>query len=191
MSDNAPSWQVDYGYLDEIEQATGLNVAGCYQCRKCSNGCPVSDWMDLKPHEIVRLIILGAKDRVENSRTLWICASCQTCYSRCPNDIYIPQIMDYLKQKLVDSGAKAPEPNTKLFHESFLNEVRKRGRVFEGGLMQNYYMKSGQMFKLDTLVQNAKLGLAMFKKGRLALTPPKIKGSGEVKKIFEETKGDR
>ena len=42
-----------------VEDETGQKVRTCYQCKKCSAGCPVAFAMDLLPHEVMRLVIYG------------------------------------------------------------------------------------------------------------------------------------
>ncbi len=190
MTESNSAWVVDYGYLDEVQSGSGVNLAACYHCRKCSNGCPVSFAMDLRPEQVVRLICLGDRKRVESSSTIWICASCQTCLTRCPNDVDIPRLMDFLKEKLVARGEKGPEPNTRIFHQVFLRDVARRGRVFEGRMMQDYFIKSGQLSP-ELLLKNAKLGLSMFKKGRLTLLPSGVKRKGEIKNLFRTLGGAR
>lgn len=190
MTETDSGWVVDYSYLDEVQAGSGVDLAACYQCRKCSNGCPVAFAMDLRPEQIVKLILLGDRSRVEASSTIWLCASCQTCLTRCPNDVDIPRLMDFLKEKLVAAGAKSPEPKTTLFHQVFLKDMAKRGRIFEGGMMNQYLMKSGG-FTPDNLIKNAKLGLAMWKKGRLTLMPSGCKGKAEIKTLFKELGGSK
>lgn len=188
MTQNETGWQVDYSYLQEVQDGAGVELSSCYQCRKCSNGCPVAFAMDLRPEQLVKLILLGDRQRVENSHTIWVCASCQTCLTRCPNDIDIPRLADWLKERYLAQGGRPPEPRTALFHQTFIKDVGKRGRVFEGGLMRDYYLKSGDL-SVPTMLKNAKLGLAMFRKGRLALMPKGVKAKGEIKRLFKELGG--
>jgi CO dehydrogenase/acetyl-CoA synthase alpha subunit len=56
--------------------------------------CPVAFAMDYKPNQICRWS-LGMKERVLSSKTIWVCASCYTCSTRCPNDIDIAKVMDW------------------------------------------------------------------------------------------------
>ena len=83
--------------VKEVEEISGENLFGCYQCGTCSSGCPYIDDMDLTPDEVIRYIIL---DRLEvlNSKTLWLCSACFTCAERCPRDINITKIMEALRQ---------------------------------------------------------------------------------------------
>jgi heterodisulfide reductase subunit C len=184
-SQSGPDFEVDYDYLDEVQRGSGVDVAACYQCRKCSNGCPVAFAMDLRPEQVVKLVLLGDRERIESSRTIWICSSCQTCYTRCPNDVDIPRLMDWLKEGVEKKGVEAPEKSIQAFHQAFLNEVAKRGRVFEAGMMPSYLLNSGRINR-DELEYNARFALTMFKRGRLALLPQSIKGKKEFRALFEE-----
>lgn len=71
----------------ELVSIAQVDVKDCYQCMKCSSGCPFVAEMDYKPHQLMLLTKLGLFDYVLKSRSLWICASCLACSSRCPRDI--------------------------------------------------------------------------------------------------------
>ncbi|MBI5601994.1 MAG: 4Fe-4S dicluster domain-containing protein [Deltaproteobacteria bacterium] len=175
-------------FLDEVEQGSGIKVSACFQCRKCTNGCPVTFAMDIYPDQVMRYIQLGLKKEIRESATIWVCASCETCTTRCPNEIDIAGVMDFLKQSVVGEKAKAAESKVLAFHQAFLDDIRKRGRIFEAGLMQSYMLKSGawlQKMKDLTIMDEMRLGWTMYRKGRLNLLPKKIKGKEEVQKMFK------
>lgn len=182
----------DPTFLEEVEGGSGVKVSACYQCRKCTNGCPVTFAMDLVPDQVMRYIQLGLRRPVLDSATIWVCAACETCTTRCPNEVDIAGAMDFLKQTVVRTRGVAREKKVLAFHEVFLNDIRKRGRVFEAGLMQSYLLKSGEAFsKLKDLsiLEEMRLGWTMYRKGRLNLLPHGIKGKGEVKALFREARG--
>ena len=83
--------------LKEVEDLSGENLFGCYQCGTCSAGCPFIDDMDLSPDEVIRYVVLD-RPEVLNSKTIWLCSSCFTCAERCPRDINITKIMEALRQ---------------------------------------------------------------------------------------------
>lgn len=85
------------GLIKEVEDLSGENLFGCYQCGTCSAGCPYVEDMDLTPDEVIRYIILDRKE-VLNSKTIWLCSACFTCAERCPRDINITKIMEALRQ---------------------------------------------------------------------------------------------
>ena len=82
----------------KVEELSGQNVFACYQCGKCSSGCPSVPYMELLPNQVLRLLQFGKVERILQSNTHWICASCFVCTTRCPKDIDIAAIMEALRQ---------------------------------------------------------------------------------------------
>ncbi|MEM5785967.1 MAG: 4Fe-4S dicluster domain-containing protein [Syntrophobacteraceae bacterium] len=186
-----PSLSPDFSFMEKAEAAGPFNATECFQCRKCTNGCPASFAMDLPPDQVIRLAILGQKDEVLRSRTIWICASCETCSTRCPNGVRIAELMDHFKEMAVREGIGPAEPKVAALHQTFLDNVRLAGRVFEGGLLPAYWLRSGQMvskIKTGDLRHELKQGLKLFRKGRLAPMPKTIKGKAEVNAILRSSK---
>ncbi len=176
--------------LRRVEAESGVEVGACYGCKKCSNGCPLTFAMDLHPYQVVRYVQLGLLDRLQGCRTIWLCASCHTCVTRCPNQVDLPRLMDYLKQVVIQEGTPVEEKRTLLFHRLFLDEVLKRGRVFEGGLMTRYLLKTGGAFGPEAK-QNASLGWAMLKRGRMKLLPKGTRDRRWLKALRQAKKGGR
>ena len=81
--------------LDEISE---VDLNSCFQCGRCSGGCPAADFMDILPNKIVRLAQLGFIDEILEANTIWICVSCITCTLRCPRGVDIAKIMEALRQ---------------------------------------------------------------------------------------------
>jgi heterodisulfide reductase subunit C2 len=188
-STDFPNIEMNSNFLAEVEQLSGIKVSACFQCRKCTNGCPVTFAMDIYPDQVMRYIHLGLKERLQGCATIWVCASCETCTTRCPNEIDIAGVMDFLKQTVVREKAQAREKKILAFHRVFLEDIRKRGRIFEAGLMQNYLLKSGEWIKKlkdRTLIDEMRLGWTLARKGRLNFLPKKIKGMAEIKELFKD-----
>ena len=83
-------------FVKEIELTSGQNLLACNQCGKCSAGCPVAESLDVLPSAVIRLAQLGIEDVLE-AQTLWSCASCLTCVSRCPKGVDLPRVMEALR----------------------------------------------------------------------------------------------
>jgi heterodisulfide reductase subunit C len=176
-------------FRDVVIESVGEEVFDCYQCYKCSAGCPISFDMDLLPHQIIRSVVLNHKEKALSSKTIWLCASCETCTTRCPNEVDIAKVMDVLRQIQRESGVPAQEPKIPVFHKAFLNSIKKKGRVHELTMIQQYNRESGDLkekMKTGTWKNDVKLGLKMFFRGKLKLLPPKCSGVKEVQKLFEQ-----
>lgn len=181
----------DPTWINEVEKSSGISISACYQCKKCSSGCPVTFAMDYLPNQILHMIQMGLKDEVLKSATIWVCASCETCSTRCPNDIDIAKIMDVMRMASRRAGLAVGEKRVPIFHEAFLSSIKSKGRVYELGMIGQYTLKSGDVtakLKSGSLMEEVKLGWQMFKKGKLRLIPQKIKRRGEVKRLFKKLK---
>lgn len=176
-------------FAETIRKETGENVFLCYQCQKCSSGCPVAEHFDLAPNQLIRAIQFGQKEMILHSKTLWLCAMCETCATRCPHDINITRIMDVLKIMAKDEGIEPTVPGVSLFYEAGLRGIKWFGRMYEAGLMGEMYLRqmfSGQLNLQQVWRNDIPLAMKMFKAGKLKLFPPfgktKIKGKASEKK---------
>lgn len=88
-----------------IKEISGEDVRACYQCGKCTAGCPLAAAMDLMPNQILRLIQVGDYEQALRSRTIWQCASCLTCAARCPKEVDPARVMEALRTLLLRRGA--------------------------------------------------------------------------------------
>ena len=180
----------DFSFLERAEASGPFNAAECFQCRKCTNGCPASFEMDLFPDQIIRLAVLGQRSEILQSKTIWICASCETCSTRCPNGVRIAELMDYFKELAVRAGVAPALPRVAGFHKAFLENIGLTGRVFEGALLPAWWLKTGQIGeKLLTgdLRNDLKQAMGLLGKNRMSLAPGKIKGRSKVKAILRSS----
>jgi heterodisulfide reductase subunit C2 len=168
----------------QIEEHSGEKISTCYQCEKCTNGCPLTFAMDITPNQVMHCIQLGLTDEVINSDTIWVCASCETCTTRCPNSIDIAHVMDTLRQLSASRGVKASQKQAPVFHGVFLGNVKRFGRMHELSVAMNYTLRS-EGFK--GLTRQAKLGLNMMLKGKMKLIPDRLSAGREVDNIFRTT----
>jgi heterodisulfide reductase subunit C len=169
----------------KLESATGQRVRDCYQCKKCSAGCPVAFAMDLLPHEIMKTVQYGQEARVLESSTIWLCASCETCSTRCPNEIDIAEVMDGLRRMALSEGVCPGEPEIAAFHRSFLNGIWLTGKTNEPVLIGQYKALSRRVF------DDLGLGAVMFLKGKIKMVPRVVKDRKAVRRIFEAARRER
>lgn len=171
--------------LSRIRDRSGVRVHDCYQCGKCSAGCPVAQFMDLMPRQIMRAIQLGQTDLVLRSSTIWLCASCHTCSVRCPMEIDVARVMDCLRHIARAERIPPAEKNIVLSHELFLESVKRLGRLYEVGLVAGLNLGT-----LKPFANVSDVGLPLFVRGKLNLLPTRA-GGVDLKRIFAEKKRDR
>jgi heterodisulfide reductase subunit C len=171
-------------FLEEVKEQSGYDLKNCYQCGKCTAGCSICFAMDKTPNQIIRMIQLGMRKEVLESKTIWVCASCQTCTTRCPRDIDLAKVMNTLRliaqntpEEIKISSEVSDIP---LMNKIFLSTVRYAGRLYDFGLIGLFNFLSGNFFK-D--ISKAPL---MLKKGKLKLFPWKIKDIKVVRRIFKK-----
>ncbi|MCK6681866.1 MAG: 4Fe-4S dicluster domain-containing protein [Thermoanaerobaculia bacterium] len=158
-----------------LREKTGINAAACYQCGKCSAGCPMAAETTLRPHDVLRLINLDRREELLSDESIWLCLTCETCSSRCPNGCDPARLIDALREEAAD---RAPR-RIRAFHDSFLEQIWLNGRMFELGLVLTYKLRTG------TFTQDAASTLAMLRRGKLKFVPHPIDGVKDVRRIFE------
>ena len=168
----------DADFVHRVEEESGQNVSQCYQCGNCTAGCPYTFAYDIPVSQIMRLLQAGQKKTVLSCKSIWLCATCESCTTRCPNNIDVARIMDVLRHMARREGLAAI-PHIKTFWDSFLDSVRAHGRVFELGLTVNYITRTGRFWT------DVELGPKIFPKGKLALKAHDIQGRQHVARIFE------
>ena len=172
--------EYDASFPSEVKAASGTSLDRCYQCLTCSLGCPSAFAMDYLPNQILRMVQLGLKRQALTSSTIWVCANCESCSTRCPNQVDILSLMDALREMALREGA-VKETAVAAFHQAFLDNVRRWGRQHELSLMLRLKLKTRDLFSdLD-------LGVRMFRKGKLKLLPQRLKEAREMRAIFQRT----
>ncbi len=179
MNLNEASGETKNSFLEEVVKASNVDIQACYQCQKCSAGCPVVAAMDIMPNQVVRQIQYGRREKVLSSKTIWVCASCHTCSVRCPNDIDIAKVMDTLRHLSLKSGLKAGVGEIPIFHGAFLDCIKASGRIHELSLILRYKLKTRDFLK------DAAFGWPMFRRGKIKLLPQSLTGGRQIKEIFK------
>jgi heterodisulfide reductase subunit C2 len=172
--------RISRNFASQVEAESRAGIGRCLQCQKCSSGCPVAGCTDPKPHALLRLVQLGQKDEALASRLIWACTSCHTCRERCPQSVDIGAMNDALRRLGTRKRAAVPT-----FNRLFLRSVRRRGRVFELGLMASFKLRTMRLFE-----DMGKLPMMLIKR-KLTLLPGKGPRRGELDRIFARTGGRR
>jgi heterodisulfide reductase subunit C2 len=151
--------------INDVQKLSGIDINSCLQCKKCSNGCAVTGITNTHPSDIIRLMQLNVGDKIFDSDLIWMCASCETCYERCPMKINMAEVVDALRVISVQKNASKLKGNVPLFNKSFLRTVRMFGRTYDIGMIATYKLGSAN------LLQDTDKFPMMLMKGKIALTP--------------------
>ena len=161
-----------------LQSLTGENAMLCYQCKKCTLGCPSAYTMNMKPHELMRAIQLGLEEEIYWSGTLWICLSCETCNSRCPQDINILRLIDGFREMSKNVNYYNPQPSVPALHRIFMALVERFGKIYELGLALAINLAMLTPFK------DIDMAYPMLIRGKLKLLPHKSRGAKELQQVM-------
>jgi heterodisulfide reductase subunit C2 len=164
--------------INDVREISGIDIGSCLQCKKCSNGCPVTGLTKVHPSDIIRGLQLNDGDKIFESDLIWMCASCETCFARCSMNINMAAVMDALRILSVRRHAPKQKGNVPLFNKSFLRTVRMFGRTYDIGMIAAY--KTGT----SSYLQDTDKFPMMLKKGKIALLPSFQADKKYIKRIF-------
>ena len=178
---------IDEKFLGEISSLPGGElITQCIQCGSCSGSCPTAPWMDHSPRQLFALIRCGMREEVLNSNTPWTCASCYTCYVRCPKEIKITDVMYALKRLAMKEGSAKPDTKpARVMAEVFESLVNKYGRNSERDLLKTVYRKGTG---LGRMLSDMPTGLKLWRLGRLSAfgrDTVSAKGLKQMKQILD------
>jgi heterodisulfide reductase subunit C2 len=179
-------------FLRRIEGETGANIAACYQCERCTNSCPVSVFMDIKPHQVIRYIQLGWREQLLGSATIWVCLSCEMCTTYCPNAVGVAETINHLRNLAARSSIAPREKQLAVFHHTFLEELHRFGRVNEFWLMATLNRKPGilkEKWQSGQLKKEMALGLTLWRKGKLKLLPSRCRAVKDIQALYRRQSG--
>ncbi len=168
-------------FLEQVKLIpAGERIKRCIQCGTCTGSCPVSYAMDISPRQLIALFRAGEMETIMKSRTIWICASCYACTTRCPSGIKITDLMYALKRTAMAREYRSIAPQVQIMANLFVDNLMTYGRLHEGTLIAKYYVRTG-FWKMLGLIP---LGKKMSRAKRIALLPHKIKGHKSLAKII-------
>ena len=160
----------------------GESIKKCIQCGSCTGSCPVSYTMDITPREIIALFRARDLESILSSRTIWICASCYACTVRCPQGVQVTDILYALKRMAIEQKIFPKRFPAYSLSKSFVYLANRFGRSYEPGLIVAYFLKTDPFNLLGMIPMFLKL----FFKGRIGITPKKIKGTKKFSNILQE-----
>jgi len=101
-------------------------LTACFLCFTCSSDCPISRRTeDFRPHLIVRLAVMGFKERLFSGDMLWLCLGCFNCVEHCPQQVKPTEVIEVLRNLAVEEGRFHPSLRAKI------EPIFEFGRMYE------------------------------------------------------------
>lgn len=173
----------------QVRDRTGESVDRCYQCGKCTAGCPLAGEMDIPPSAVLRLLQSGlprTEEEVLDAYSIWLCVACEACSSRCPQQVDIPRIMEHLRRESLRRGLMHPKAKDILsFQRSFLDSVRYTGRLHEVSLVAAYKLRTRH------LLQDVGLVPKLLARGKLSILPDRIEDRAAIGRMFARATAEK
>ncbi|MBP7865589.1 MAG: 4Fe-4S dicluster domain-containing protein [Acidobacteria bacterium] len=156
-------------------------VFACIQCGTCTASCPTARHMQYPPRKVFRLIQLGLREELLKSDAFWYCTTCYSCTVRCPRGISITETMQALKRLAIAAGVDRKK-NSSRFYRAFMKTVRRTGRMQEMEVVTRWLLSTNPLQGFAF----TKMGLALFRRGRMPLLPHSIRGLEQVRAMFSK-----
>jgi len=139
--------------------------------------------MDLAPRQMWRLVLMGQEDAVLESKTFALCSACYTCTLRCPRGLPLTEAIGELKRLAARRDIPKHRSGVR-FYQSFMESVRRRGRVDEMEFMSVYFLR----MKNPLLpLRFTGLGLRLLRKGKVVPSIPRPgRGESPLEPIFRK-----
>jgi heterodisulfide reductase subunit C len=174
----------DYDEIEEIKD----KVSACIQCGTCTGSCGSSYAMDITPRRLWRLVQLGEKEEIFNSKTFYLCSACYFCTLRCPRGLPLTEVMAQLKRIAQKEGMNRFRESS-LFYKSFMDTLKRYGRIREVEFINRYFIS----MKNPTIpIGYISIGIRLMKRGKMHFEVPRLFGKGRFDDLFkrvEEVEG--
>jgi len=153
----------------------------CFQCNRCTAGCPMLSAMDLTPAQVVHHLLLGDQETVLKSKSIWACVHCETCTARCPQEVNISKLFEAARVAAWRSGEVAADQSVATYFASFLENLYLYGRAAELPLTIIHKLKN------QNYLQDMPLALRLMARGRLKFfNVPK--GAATYRRLYERVR---
>jgi heterodisulfide reductase subunit C len=163
-----------------IRRGAGINAYKCYQCKRCTAGCPVAGYAGLHPAQIVRAVQLGDLSSIMADRFIWLCTGCQTCSTRCPQEIDVAGIMDELRMLAFEHDLVRKDAPFAGILKYNADSFKRWGRMYELELLAR-----DKIMRPSSMTDDLVLGVKMVAKGKIGFLPSRGGDRAQMKRMVE------
>jgi heterodisulfide reductase subunit C2 len=166
----------------QVEAISGYNTSLCFQCSKCSAGCPMAGQMDLKTSQVMHSIRLNREDIVLNSQAIWLCVGCETCSARCPQQVEPADVMNAARILALRKGIRPSVKEIGIYYNAFVTSMWLNGKIHDISVVAATSLLTGK------IVEDIPLALKLLVRGRVKLPPIPFSGSSGFRKVRERAR---
>jgi heterodisulfide reductase subunit C len=163
-----------------IRRGAGINAYKCYQCKRCTAGCPVAGFAGLHPAQIVRAVQLGDLESIMADRFIWLCTGCQTCSTRCPQEIDVAGIMDELRMLAYEHDLVRKDAPFASILRYNADSFKRWGRMYELELLAR-----DKIMRPSSMTDDLMLGVKMVMKGKIGFVPSRGGDRAQMKRMVD------
>jgi heterodisulfide reductase subunit C len=163
-----------------IRRGAGINAYKCYQCKRCTAGCPVAGFAGLHPAQIVRAVQLGDLATIMADKFIWLCTGCETCSTRCPQEIDVAGIMDELRILAYEHDLVRKDAPFASILRYNADSFKRWGRMYELELLAR-----DKIMRPSSMTDDLVLGVKMVMKGKIGFMPSTGGDRAQMKRMVE------
>jgi heterodisulfide reductase subunit C len=163
-----------------IRRGAGINAYKCYQCKRCTAGCPVAGFAGLHPAQIVRAVQLGDLESIMADRFIWLCTGCQTCSTRCPQEIDVAGIMDELRMLAYEHDLVRKDAPFASILRYNADSFKRWGRMYELELLAR-----DKIMRPSSMTDDLMLGVKMVMKGKIGFVPSRGGDRAQMRRMVD------
>ena len=164
-------------FRQQIEAISGFSTSVCFQCSKCSAGCPMAGMMDLKTAQVMHSIRLNREDVVLHSTAIWLCVGCETCSARCPQQVEPAEAMNAARILALRKGIKPSVKEIGIYYNAFVTSMWLNGKIHDISVAGVTSLLTGN------IIADIPLALKLLMHGRMKLPPLPFSGSSGFRKL--------
>jgi coenzyme F420-reducing hydrogenase delta subunit/heterodisulfide reductase subunit C len=98
-------------FADQVRAIPGgEHLDACFACGTCVSKCMIQQKVepDYNPRKLIRMAMLGKREKAFKDPTTWLCSTCDLCYAACPQEIHISGVIGAVKQLAIEAGYTTP-----------------------------------------------------------------------------------
>lgn len=130
-------------------------------------------------------VMRNRREELLSSDGIWLCLTCTTCSTRCPNNADPARVIDVLREIAMDEDPSLALRAVGVFNQTFLAQVESSGRMHEVGLAAQFNLRTGHLLK------DAAAMPALLLRGKFKIAPASIKNVDEMRRIFRNVETAR